>query len=270
MPSVNQITGSSCTRTLDTAKSVDDFLRVLAPFNQRALAELARIKDDRPPYLFRGDKSNRELVASIGKYWRDGLDGFERKMLRHLRDTFKDFMNVSDWDLIALAQHHGVATRYLDWTSDALVALTFALGEKRGVDELPVVWVLETRGDDFDIPANEVSPFSVGMGISTKIFSPSTIDCRIVAQNSYMMRQVFVQKDNGKTCEIEPVDANPTFAKRIWKIPIALKRRQSMLADLKRLGYTMDTMLPKIDFERLSDECNEIMNGLMPDSIYAE
>ena len=72
-------------RVLAVAKSLDDFLRIIAPFNQRALAEMARIKSDRPLYLFRGDKNDKPLVATIGRNWREGLDALEREMLRFLR-----------------------------------------------------------------------------------------------------------------------------------------------------------------------------------------
>lgn len=263
MDNVNQVASElrKGSRVLEVARSLDDFLRILAPFNQRALAEMVRIKVDRPPYLFRGDKNNRPLVASIGRHWREGLDFREREMLRHLRERFENFMNLSDWELVALARHHEVPVRFLDWSSNALVALRFALGDRgaNNGDEQPVVWVLETRTSDFDIPIDEVMPIPKGCGSSTKIFTPSSIDSRVASQNSYMMRQVFVEK-NGH-CAIEPVDVNPTFAKRIWKIPVALDCREAMADELECLGYTIDALLPKINFETLRQECDKIIKG---------
>lgn len=248
-------------RVLEVARSLDDFLRILAPFNQRALAEMVRIKADRPSYLFRGDKNSRPLVATIGKYWREGLDVRERNVLRHLREKFENYMQLSDWELVALARHYEADTRFLDWSSNALVALRFALGnrKKSSQTEQPVVWVLETRASDFDIPADEVMPYPKGIGISTKIFAPSAFDSRVVMQNSYMMRQVFVEK-NGRV-EIEPVDVNPTFKDRIWKIPIALDCGEEIVRDLERIGYTIDALTPKINLETLREECNKIIKG---------
>lgn len=263
MGNVNQIASelNKGSRVLEVARSLDDFLRILAPFNQRALAEMVRIKADRPSYLFRGDKNNRPLVATIGRIWREGLDVRERNMLRYLREKFENYTGLSDWELLALVRHHEVNTRFLDWSSNALVALRFSLGEKVEGNrvEQPVVWVLETRASDFDIPVDEIMPFPKSCGSSTKIFAPSVIDSRVATQNSYMMRQVFIMK-NGR-CEIEPVDENPTFKDRIWKIPIARDCGEKIVSDLERIGYTFDVLLPEINFDKLQEECNKIIKG---------
>jgi hypothetical protein len=67
----------------------------------------------------------------------DGHQPYSKKREKWLYDRFKQhaalhlaFPREDPWDVIAIAQHHGLPTRLLDWTFNPLAAIWFALDNR--------------------------------------------------------------------------------------------------------------------------------------------
>lgn len=250
-------------------KEVRDYLMAILPYQQKAFAQIHRFGLERPALLFRGKKQKMPLRAGIAEIIAANdvsrQISFERERLALLKRRL-GMSGYSDWDVIALAQHHGIATRFLDWTSNSLTALFFALGKTDTPYEdgdMSEVWLLETVESDFEIPEVERTPIPEKKGSRTVIFTPRLIDSRISAQDSYLMRQVYeyCDPDDSKRLVIRTVDKNPTFTGRVHKISITKDEvtRFALLHELKEYGYCESSIMPDAaNWENLKKQCDEL------------
>jgi hypothetical protein len=104
---------------------------------------------------------------------REALELFKRQARPHLGHT-----PTSDLEWLAIAQHHGMSTRLLDWTESLLVAAYFGT-EKAGTAGDAVIYGIE------NLPTitkeHEATPFNLG---EPGIYRPPHISSRIPAQRS--------------------------------------------------------------------------------------
>lgn len=182
----------------------------------------------------------RRRYSSLLDAERKMLEEFERLSLPHV--TNRDM--ASPWDRLALAQHHGLPTRLLDWTTNPLVALWFAIDKPPERNRNAAVWAFEA--DETDYVGIEKNPFGLP---KTLIFRPRHLDARIIAQSGWFTVHKFMD-EKSRFSALNKIKAQ---VPRLRKLIIPREYFASLRDDLARCGITRATL-----FSDLSGLCGHI------------
>ena len=193
--------------------------------------------------LFRGQPEDRALLPKIARLKlseeiltaeRHMFEDFQRQALPYL-----EFQPNSDWDWLALAQHHGMATRLLDWTESPLAALWFAVCAPPQNQKYGVVWAFQTKEEYFVQPSAEATPFS---GQRTQVFRPRHISRRIMAQSGWFTVHKYINQHK----RFIPLETNTAYTGSLTKVKIPIGAFPSIRRALARAGIHYLSLFPEI------------------------
>jgi FRG domain len=213
--------------------------------------------------IFRGQRENWDLLPKLARIKSRGNEPIldvEKRMLGNFKLralSFLEYVPENDWDWLSVAQHHGMATRLLDWTTNPLTALWFAVCEPATAD-FGVVWILNPEKEDHISEQNRLadSPFNCGR---TKIFFPKHISKRITNQNACFT--VHLWNASGKFVSIEK---NRYFKDKLHKILIPKDIFSDLRFKLDRYGVNAASI-----FSNLEGLCKDVewQHSLFEDEI---
>ncbi|MEM1295853.1 MAG: FRG domain-containing protein, partial [Verrucomicrobiota bacterium] len=172
-------------------------------------------------WVFRGvADSSYQLVPKVGRSqkWAE----CEHRMLDHFsREAVALESNTptEGWEFLAIAQHHGLPTRLLDWTENPLVAAFFSANEH--YDRDGVIYLLKTP---FRVAPGKDDPFSM---THVARYRPHHVSTRIHAQ-----RGLFTVHPD----PTEPLSEGANGQIEVAKIVVSKDFKEQLLWDLTRVG----------------------------------
>jgi hypothetical protein len=198
--------------------------------------------------LLRGQREAWPLLPNIARplKTRDGtqsipdleqklLSEFRRRALPHTERNMGDNL----WEWLALAQHYGLPTRLLDWTTNPLAALWFAVREPPQSRQPGAVWLFLPEGGDRLEPTAKEGPFETKV---TRVFRPGHITPRIIVQSGWFTVHRWKQASK----RFIPLESNALYTDKIYRIDIPTRLFPSIREQLARLDIHDASMFPDL------------------------
>ena len=193
--------------------------------------------------LYRGQSVDKPLLPRIGRedYFPTDINNKENLLMEEFERLVYPYFNSdilkNKWDCLALAQHHTLPTRLLDWTQNPLAALWFAFEEPKETDAPSrVVWAFSFKENEIVNTAGGY-PNSIGR---TKAFRPKHITRTITAQSGWFTVHALTKTSK----QFVRLERNKAYKGRLTKFIFNNSLRRVILDRLDQMGINNATLFP--------------------------
>lgn len=228
-------------------KSLNEYNDILSELESKRYYEI----------FFRGQTDDYPLIPSIGRsslvQKEDEVQLFDE--FKRLNKLYREINTTDEWDLLAIAQHYGLKTRLLDWSTNPLNALWFACNTYSSInykDNYCVVWILANKEKDVDfIVDQKKTPFFENT--HTLIFKPNYQAIRIRSQQGLFTVHKETKNKSEKTNSyyLALEDDDKFINNDKWDIIKILINRpkfsKEIIAKLNTFGINEATIYPELE-----------------------
>ena len=146
---------------------------------------------------------------------------------------------TTDWEWLVYAQHFGMKTRLLDWSSNPLAALWFACSDEEKSGGNSFVYILTADKSLLINTKEKDDPFAIS---KTRILRPALNNERIIAQSGWFTAHPF---SNNRRRFVR-LETNKELMQHLTEVKIPASIKSEVLKRLSVFGISSDTLFPDI------------------------